>query len=72
MADFTHLDALTDGLRREKLRLAEATCKNEITIRMVWIAQREREIAAEYRFLGVEPVADSEMTDDELLAELSA
>jgi hypothetical protein len=40
-------------------------------MREVWVAGIEKEIAAEYRFLGIEPEAECNMSDDELLASLS-
>lgn len=69
--DTSHLVALVDGLNREKARLAEAKTPQERELRAVWIAQREREIAAERTFLGM-PADDpgEEMTDAELLAAL--
>jgi hypothetical protein len=68
MIDRSHLDALRQGLAREKGRLAEAQSEGERALRGVWVAQAEREIAAELAFLGIDD--DAPMTDDELLAEL--
>lgn len=70
--DFSHLDALQARLGREKDRLASATTANEIAFRQREIAACEREIAGEYKFLGIEPLTLDEimMSDDELLAEL--
>jgi hypothetical protein len=64
-----HLDALYLGLSNERNRLANAKSENERVIRRVWIAQIEREIESELKFLDskFEPI---EMSLDELLAEL--
>jgi hypothetical protein len=69
MADTSHLVALMEGLGRERQRHATAKTAAERELRAVWIAQAEREIAAEEAFLGMgcTPV---DLTDDELLAEL--
>lgn len=64
----THLDALELRLSNERLRLSAATSTQEKEMRTVWVAQIEKEIAAEYKFLGIAPPAD--MTDEEILAEL--
>jgi hypothetical protein len=69
--DTTHLQTLEARLSHEKTRLASATTESERSLRQVWIQQCEKEIAAEKLFLGIEPIALS-LTDDELLAELSA
>ena len=71
MTDTTHLTALLVRLSHEKGYLAAAKTVNERALRNVWIAQIEKEIAGEYKFLGISPdLAD--MSDDELLAELAA
>lgn len=73
MTDFSHLDALQDRLDREQDRLASAKTENDRNFRIREIAACKKEIAAEYKFLGVEPVSlDDIMSDDELLAELAA
>jgi len=72
MPDYIHLHALELGLSHEYARLRRARTPHERELRTVWIAQREREIAGERRFLGLPEVADVPMTDDELLAELMA
>lgn len=69
MIDYSHLDALQSRLFREKARLASAKNANERAFREREIASCEREIAGEYKFLGIEPCT---MSDDELLAELLA
>jgi hypothetical protein len=69
--DHSHLHALEHGLHNERVRLASAKNERERALRTAWVAQREREVASERRFLGLadepEPI---NMTDDELLAEL--
>jgi len=44
----------------------------ERDLRAVWVAGIEREIEAEYRFLGIEQTVTDNISDDELLAELMA
>ena len=67
----SHLNALRLGLSHERERLRCAKSLKEKELRQVWVAQREREIAAELKFLGItENEADSQMNDDELLAAL--
>jgi multidrug resistance efflux pump len=68
--DYSHLHALEQGLSHERERLARATAPAERRIRQTWIDQREREIAAERRFLGLPAESVETMTDDELLAAL--
>lgn len=71
MIDFSHLDALTARLVREQSRLAAAKIENERAFRIREIAACEKEIAQEYKFLGVEPVSlDDILSDDELLEAL--
>ena len=72
MTDLTHLDAIRDRLRREKERLARTTCQQDQEFRERLVAQAERELAAEYKFLGLGPIDGPllDMSDDELLAEL--
>lgn len=72
MTDLTHLTALQTRLRHEREYLAAATSEQEVALRTVWIAQIEREISGEYAFLGIEPVVECDMTDEELLAALAA
>ena len=71
MTDTTHLNALNVRLSHERCYLAQAKSQKEREIRKVWIAQIEREIAAEMAFLG-QTTQDCDMTDDELLAALGA
>lgn len=68
--DFSHLDALQSRLAREQARLANAKNENEKGFRLREIAACEREIAAEYKFLGIKPVTLDEILDDELISEL--
>ena len=73
MTDFSHLDALQSRLFREQGRLAVAKTENEKNFRTREIASCEKEIAAEYKFLGITPASiDAILSDDELLAELEA
>ena len=66
-----HLIALQTRLAHENDYLAKAKSDSERKLRKVWIAQIEKEIAREKDHLGVD-VIDVDMSDDELLAELSA
>jgi hypothetical protein len=68
--DLSHLDALTGRLAREKARLAAATTENERSFRTRQIASCEKEIAGEYKLLGIEPVVSTDLSDDELMKEL--
>jgi len=72
MTDFTHLDALQSRLSHEIERLTQAKSTKERDLRAVWVAGIEREIEAEYRFLGIEQTVTDNISDDELLAELMA
>jgi hypothetical protein len=70
--DTSHLDALTGRLIRERARLAEATTDHEREFRRRQVRYAEQEIASERVFLGLPPEAPlPEMTDDELMRELS-
>ena len=62
-----HLDALYNRLARESARLAIAKSQTERTLRTIWVNQIRKEIDGELRFLGT-----NDMSDEELLAELSA
>ena len=71
MPDTTHLVSLQSSLSREKARLSAARKPSEIALRRVWVAQLEKEIIAEYTFLGMTPPVElDDMNDDDLLAEL--
>ena len=67
LEEYSHLDALTLRLYREKERLANAKNKKEKELRAVWIAQIEREIQAEKDFIGW---IDDDISDEDLLASL--
>ena len=74
MTDLSHLDALQARLDHETERLRNARTENERSFRQREIASCEKEIAAEYKFLGIAPLTFTEamLTDDELLTELGA
>lgn len=72
MTDLSHLNALEIRLSHEREYLRKAKSQCEIDLRTVWIAQIEKEIADEMKFLGIDAPADCSLTDDELLAELMA
>lgn len=74
-----HLIALRRRLSSERRRLAAAKSAAEISLRAEWVLQIEAEIDAEIDFNGPEfdglsndPWDPYGLTDDELLAELSA
>lgn len=70
MTDLTHLHALALSRSHEACRLANAKTDGERALRSAWLAQMDREIAGERRFLGLPDDAQVEMTDDELIAAL--
>ena len=74
MTDLSHLDALHSRLARETDRLNAATNASERAFRQREIEACKKEIAGEYKFLGIAPLTLEEiaMTDDELLAELAS
>lgn len=72
MTNLSHLNALELHLSHEREYLRAAKSTQETELRKVWIAQIEKEIASERKFLGLEDAATVEMTDDELLAQLNA
>lgn len=73
MTDISHLDALQSRLAREISRRDAAKTENERNFRIREIAACEKEIAAEYKFLGIAPLTMAEilMSDDDLLRELA-
>ena len=73
MQDISHLNALEANLFKAKVQLKRATKAGEIALRTVWVAQLEKEVAGERKFLGLLNSDSNEpkMTDDELLAALS-
>ena len=70
MIDYSHLNSLQLRLHNEQQRLANAVRVDEINARKVWVRQIEKEIDAEYKFLGFEPLAEESISDEELLAEI--
>lgn len=71
MTDFSHLNALEFRLSNERIHLQNAKTVAEKDLRAVWVKQLQDEIAAEYKFLGVEPVTiDENLTMDDIFAEL--
>ena len=64
--DTSHLNALELRLSHERERYA----RNPSPLRAVWISQIEREIAAEYKFLGLSAPIYQDISDEELMAEL--
>ena len=66
MQDTSHLVWLHESLYREKARLAGAKTEAERRLRTAWAEQKQREIEAELRLLGMsnEPI---NISDDELL-----
>ena len=71
MTDLSHLDALTARLARETSRLEAATNDNERAFRARAIVFCEKEIEAEYKFLGIDKTVSCDLSDDELLAALT-
>jgi len=72
--DTSHLAALTESLWREKSRLSAARNENERRFRAAQVSGKEKEIAAEMKFLGMGTLSLDEIliSDDELFAELEA
>lgn len=72
MTNLSHLDALQLSLSHEKARVEAAKSDRERTWRSHNVMMIEREIAGEYKFLGIAPVTlDDILSDDDLLAELA-
>jgi len=63
----THLNALQVALSNERSRLANAKTAGERELRAVWVSQLEKEISAEEINFPA-----CELSDDELLAELTS
>lgn len=61
-----HLSALQLRLSNERIRLNQATNKDEIALRSVWVKQMEKEVQGEIEFLN----QCDDLTVDELLKEL--
>jgi len=73
MTDTSHLVAIYERLQREKARLSAATTSCEVDFRSREVKAAEKELEAEYRFLGMTPTAMlDEISDDDLLSELTA
>lgn len=70
MTDFSHLDAIQARIWREEARLAAATNDRERAFRQREIAAAKKEEAAEYKFLGIVPPTQDDLSDDDLLREL--
>ena len=72
--DYSHLDALQSRLGHERARWNAAKTDAERESRRVTVAGVEREIESELEFLGFGKLTPDElaMSDDELLAELTA
>lgn len=74
MSQTSHLEALQFRLSNEKSRLNNAKNKNEKTFRETLVAQIEKEIQGEIKFLeskGIKvDMSVEQMSDDELMAEL--
>ena len=67
----THLHAIELRLSNTKRRAAN--CKpHQVLFWALEISQIEKELAGEYKFLGIAPPAPCESTEDQLLAELLA
>ena len=61
-----HLSALQLRLSNERIRLSQATNKDEIALRSAWVKQMEKEVQGEIEFLS----QCDDLTADELLKEL--
>lgn len=72
MRDTSHLVALHESLSRERSRLESSTTQKERDFRTHCISVKQREIDAEYEFLGMTPGSElAKISDDDLLAELA-
>jgi len=70
--DVSHLNALELRLSHERGYMAQAKTEKEQALRKVWIAQIEKEIADEKKFLGLVDNEPCEISADDLLAALIA
>jgi len=68
--DTSHLVAIHERLHRERERLRNAKTPREYELRAVWVQQAEKELEAEYMFLGMDSTP-IDMTDNELMEALS-
>ncbi len=66
----SHLDALNLRLSHERVHLSNAKTDNERQMRRVWIAQIEKEIESEKKFLNMSERNDTHMSDEDLLRAL--
>lgn len=66
----THLNALQVRLSHERARLQAAKTEQQREVFAVRVAQCEREVTGELKFLGQTESALVEMSDDELMREL--
>lgn len=69
--DLSHLEALELRLSHERARSANARNEKERQYREFSIKQIEKEVAGERAFLGLDQPVDVEMSDDELLDQLT-
>lgn len=72
MTDTAHLDAIYQRLANEQARLDAAKTDRERAFRSWSIGQITKEVTSELNFLGAKAEGADDMTDDELLAALSA
>lgn len=72
MIDLSHLEAIQQRINRERDRWARAMTDHEASFRLREIAAAQKELDAEYKFLGVVPLTIDEIltSDDELLTAL--
>lgn len=61
--DLSHLHAIELRLSNERIRLSQAKTEQERQLRKVWVEQTEKELDAEYRFLGIEKPAEMSLED---------
>ena len=64
--NLSHLHAIEQRLVRERTRFAI----DQSPARAVWVAQAERELVDERKYLGLEPQAECHLSDADLLREL--
>ena len=66
----SHLRALELRRSHERVRLTNATAREESALRTVWLAQIEKEITDEQSFLGLSAGREPEISDNDLYAAL--
>lgn len=71
--DLSHMKALELRLSNERVRLQNARTPKEKAARAVTVAQAEKELAHEKKFLGISAESESgpDLDDDDLLAQLN-